>query len=84
MTRASGEAEGEAGEGLPMAAPGAGERGGAHGVAEIEVRQNHLVQQVRREGGQHVGGLRLRLSRRQWLHHLTCKLLPAADGSICQ
>jgi hypothetical protein len=47
--RAFREAEGEAGEGLPTATPGAGECGGVHGVAEVEARQN-LVQQVRREG----------------------------------
>ena len=51
--RTVGEGEGEPGEGLPSAAPGVGDRGGAHGVAEVEARQD-VVLQVFREGGQKV------------------------------
>jgi len=64
--RVLGEGQGEPGHGLPAAAPVAGERGGAHGVANVEAPED-LVQQVRRKGGQRVGGLR-RHPQRRGLH----------------
>ena len=52
--RAVGEGDGEPREGLPAAAPGAGERGGADGVAEVEAGED-LVEDLLGQGEQSVG-----------------------------
>ena len=62
--RAEGEGEGDHRERLPEVPPGAGERGGAHGVPEVEADED-LVLQLRREGGEPVGPCYRRLQ----LHH---------------
>jgi hypothetical protein len=65
------EGEGDAGEGLPPAAPGASEDGGADGVPELEAGEDG-VEQGRREGAQQI---RRRLARpravARWLHSVT-------------